>query len=278
MAYVQGVDRTRAAADILAHLERCRSCHAMVADAARGHVDAEGARAGAAPLVGTVQPDERLCDRYRILRNIGRGGMGEVYEAVDEQLNESVALKTLTLAILDDDAAVARFKSEVQLARRVTHPNVCRVFEFSVHSRRRDNGNSEQIPFLTMELLRGQTLRTSLTRQRPMDPESARPLLEQMLAGLAAVHQVGIVHRDLKTDNVFLVEEAGPVPRAVLMDFGLARPVASVGGGGASSASGLVGMMRVSLTISPFRPHSGGARSTHHLGAPVRTPARRCYW
>jgi serine/threonine protein kinase len=151
--------------------------------------------------------------------------MGEVYEAFDLLLDERVALKTLASTVLDDDHAAFRFKGEVRLARRVTHPNVCRILEFGVHVRRGGPQEEESIPFLTMEFLSGETLAQRLGKRGSYTPEQALPLLRQVLAGLKAIHDAGIVHRDLKSENVFLVADPRGEERAVLMDFGLARAV-----------------------------------------------------
>jgi serine/threonine protein kinase len=150
--------------------------------------------------------------------------MGEVYEAFDLLLDERVALKTLASTVLDDDHAAFRFKGEVRLARKVTHPNVCRILEFGVHGRRHLN-EEESVPFLTMEFLSGETLAQRMAKHGPFSPDQARPLLRQILGGLKAIHDAGIVHRDLKSENVFLVADPRGEERAVLMDFGLARAV-----------------------------------------------------
>jgi serine/threonine protein kinase len=109
----------------------------------------------------------------------------------------------------------------------VTHPNVCRILEFGVHPRRQSapHEEDESIPFLTMEFLSGETLAQRLGKRGAYPPEQALPVLRQVLAGLKAIHDAGIVHRDLKSENVFLVADPRGEERAVLMDFGLARAV-----------------------------------------------------
>jgi eukaryotic-like serine/threonine-protein kinase len=153
-----------------------------------------------------------LAGRYRIERFLDRGGMGEVYDASDLLLEERVALKVMREPCTPESPFLSRLRSEVQLARRVTHPNVCRIF---------DMGLDGETAFLTMELLDGETLAQRIKRG-PLDPEEALPLVEQMAAALAAVHAAGIIHRDFKTANVFLVPHEGGV-RAVVTDFGVAR-------------------------------------------------------
>jgi tetratricopeptide (TPR) repeat protein/tRNA A-37 threonylcarbamoyl transferase component Bud32/TolB-like protein len=164
-------------------------------------------------------PEATIAGRYRVVRFIARGGMGEVYEVEDQELKERVALKTVRPEAARDTFAVERFRREIQLARKVTHPNVCRIF---------DVGSSEGTIFLTMELLPGETLAQRLRRAGPMSTEEALPLARQIAEALDAAHQAGVVHRDLKPGNVMLVERPGGDRggrgiRAVVTDFGLAR-------------------------------------------------------
>jgi len=160
-----------------------------------------------------------LAQRYRVVRFIARGGMGEVYEVEDLELRERVALKTVRPEVAQDEIAIERFKREIQLARRVTHPNVCRLFDVSHH---RPEGGAPGVIFLTMELLLGETLAERLRRTGPLAPDVALPLVRQIAEALHAAHQVGVVHRDLKPGNVVLVESRAGL-RAVVTDFGLAR-------------------------------------------------------
>jgi serine/threonine protein kinase len=175
--------------------------------------------------VAGFSPGDLVADRYRITRFLGRGGMGEVYEAKDGTLDERVALKTVNATIADDSRAISRLKREVQLARRVTHPNVCRIFDFGFH-----RGPAGEVPFMTMELLDGETLYQRIKRAGRMSRDEAAPLAAGMAAGLAAAHRAGVIHRDFKSDNVFLVADGSGV-RAVVTDFGLARVAAASPGG-----------------------------------------------
>jgi tetratricopeptide (TPR) repeat protein len=152
-----------------------------------------------------------IAGRYRIVRFIAQGGMGEVYEAEDVTLGERIALKTVSVERSGDPRADEYFRRELLLARKVTHSNVCRLFDVGVH---------DQTRFLTMELLAGETLAARI-RRRPLEPAEALPIVQQMTAALAAAHAVGIVHRDFKSHNVILVGN-----RAVVTDFGLARAAA----------------------------------------------------
>jgi tetratricopeptide (TPR) repeat protein/tRNA A-37 threonylcarbamoyl transferase component Bud32 len=157
-----------------------------------------------------------LADRFRIVRFIARGGMGEVYEAEDRVLKERVALKTIRPDVAGDDRTMERFLREVHLARSVTHPNVARTYDVFHH---------EGLAFLTMELLSGETLADRLARTGRIAPADGLPLIEQMAAALTAAHEAGVIHRDFKSANVMLEADArrpGGV-RAVVTDFGLAR-------------------------------------------------------
>ncbi|MFZ0956229.1 MAG: serine/threonine-protein kinase [Candidatus Sulfotelmatobacter sp.] len=183
-----------------------------------------------------------LAGRFRIVRYIAGGGMGEVYEAEDQELRERVAVKTIRPDILVQPNAMARFKREVFLARKVTHPNVCRIFDLFRH--RPDDGSAkEEIVFISMELLRGKTLAARMKDGVRMSMSEALPLVGQMASALAAAHDVGIVHRDFKPGNVVLVagSAAGGV-RAVVTDFGLAlQSLASDEGVSVSTGQGILG-------------------------------------
>jgi tetratricopeptide (TPR) repeat protein len=172
----------------------------------------------------TFAPGQVLADRYRIVRFIAQGGMGEVYEADDRELGERVALKTVRPEIGSQEGALDRFKREVHLARKVTHPNVCRLFDLGVHRMGGPNGQEFEVRYLTMELLEGETLAQRLKRVGRLSPAEALPIIRQMAAALATAHEAGIVHRDFKSSNVILVAGRGG-ERAVVTDFGLAHGV-----------------------------------------------------
>jgi tetratricopeptide (TPR) repeat protein len=197
---------------------------------------AHDSAAGEAPPVFSV--GDQLAGRFRIVRFIARGGMGEVYEAEDLDLGGNVALKTVRLAGRDA-RAIERFRSEIQLARRVTHPNVCRTFDVFHH--RPDPGTDEgEVTLLSMELLEGETLADRIPRCGRLPPGEALALGRQMAAALDAAHRAGVVHRDFKSRNVVLVQ--GPDgERAVVTDFGLARPVPGPGGSTTATTDTLVG-------------------------------------
>jgi serine/threonine protein kinase len=195
---------------------------------------------GAASCAGSQQPSfepgELLLDRFRIRRLLARGGMGEVYDVDDAALGARVALKTLKPSVLAHPAALAQFRREVLLARRVTHPNVCRLFEFFIA---RPDGYSPLV-FLTMELLEGPTLSEHVAREGKASDESL-PLVRQMVAALAAAHREGVVHRDFKSSNVMLVRASDGSRRVVVTDFGLACGVRPGEGGDLLPQDGMVG-------------------------------------
>jgi tetratricopeptide (TPR) repeat protein len=167
-----------------------------------------------------------IAGRYRVIRFLAEGGMGEVYECEDRLLGEAVALKTIRPEIANDASIIERFRREIQLARRVTHPNVCRIFDVGIHRRSADDGGPEiDLAFLTMELLPGQTLAERLRAVRPMPRPEALAIITQVAGALAAAHDAGVVHRDFKPQNVILVPSTreGGAFRAVVTDFGLAR-------------------------------------------------------
>jgi tetratricopeptide (TPR) repeat protein len=164
--------------------------------------------------------------RYRIVRFLGRGGMGEVYEGEDLELHEQVALKTLLPRIAADASMIARFKREIQLSRKISHPNVCRVFDLARDPA--DESSEAAITFLTMEFLAGETLEAILGREGRLSADGAVPLIDQMAEALGAAHRAGIIHRDFKPSNVMLVPNVDGL-RAVVTDFGLARRVAPTG-------------------------------------------------
>jgi TolB-like protein/Flp pilus assembly protein TadD/tRNA A-37 threonylcarbamoyl transferase component Bud32 len=161
---------------------------------------------------------QNISNRWQIRRLLGSGGMGEVYEAFDSELQESVALKTIRNVWTDDRGAFDRFRREIRIARKIGHPNICKVYDLFTHS----GDGRESIPFVTMEMLEGQTLAERL-RQGPLEPAQTLSYALQMADGLAAAHDKGIVHSDFKSANVMLVVQPDGKERLVITDFGLAR-------------------------------------------------------
>jgi len=174
----------------------------------------------------TLSSNQLIAERYQVTRFIGRGGMGEVYEAEDLYLHEHVALKIIRPEIATSAQTIARFKRETQLARKVTHPNVCRIFDVAYCARVSPRGPGEaqhEITFLSMELLKGETLARRLRRTGCLTTAEALPIVGQIASGLEAAHKAGVIHRDFKSANIMLVPVPGEGIRAVVMDFGLAR-------------------------------------------------------
>ena len=150
-----------------------------------------------------------LGGRYRIIGLLGRGGMGEVYRATDLTLGQSVALKFLPAEAAGNSRLLERFAGEVRVARQVSHPNVCRVY---------DLGEIDGAPFISMEYVDGEDLASLLPRIGRLPADKAIETARKICAGLAAAHDRGIIHRDLKPQNI-MMNKRGEV---VIMDFGLA--------------------------------------------------------
>jgi class 3 adenylate cyclase len=166
---------------------------------------------GTATLTG-ISPGALLGARFEILSVLGAGGMGIVYKARDRELDDLVALKMLKRDLWGDRNQLDRLKSELKLARKITHPNVLRTYDF---------GEMDGIPFISMEFVRGVTLRYMLDQTRRLPYSAGLRLAKQLCAGLAAAHSVGVLHRDIKPENLIL-DSTG---NAKLMDFGIARPI-----------------------------------------------------
>ncbi len=191
------------------------------------------------------QPGDFIAGRYEVVRFVGRGAMGEVYEVNDTHLGEHVALKVLSSSISCNERAALRFRREIQLARKITHPNVCRIYDLGFHlkpSQAKQSDDFSPVAFFTMELLQGCTLSHRIYSAGRMKSAEALPLVEQLARGLDAAHNAGIVHRDFKCGNVMLVPP-GDGKRAVITDFGLARTSATTDGdaGSISAVDEVVG-------------------------------------
>ncbi|MEK9665395.1 MAG: Stk1 family PASTA domain-containing Ser/Thr kinase [Candidatus Nanopelagicales bacterium] len=162
------------------------------------------------PLVGTL-----VDGRYRIVRRIARGGMAAVYEAVDERLDRPVAMKIMNAALAEDPDFVARFRREARAAAQLSHPHVVSVF---------DQGEADGLPYLAMEYVPGRTLRDVLREFHVLSPAQALTIIDPVLEALAAAHDAGFVHRDVKPENILISDDG----RVKVTDFGLARAVTNV--------------------------------------------------
>src|SRR3954454_19113645 len=164
------------------------------------------------PLIGRI-----LDGRYRVGPRIARGGMATVYQATDLRLDRTVAVKVMHAGLGDDPEFVARFEREARSAARLSHPNVVAVF---------DQGDDHGTLFLVMEYVPGLTLRDLIRKEAPMEPGKALAALEPVLAALAAAHEAGMIHRDVKPENVLLASNPDSgASRIKVADFGLARAV-----------------------------------------------------
>jgi len=173
------------------------------------------------------EPGELLTGRFRIVREVSQGGMGVVYEAKDQKLRRRIALKCAKSGFS------RRLPPEVRHASEISHPNVCKIFE--IHTASTPSGG---IDFLTMEFLDGETLAARIVRG--VLPESdALEIARQICAGLAEAHRNGVVHGDLKPNNVILTSDTEGRMRAVITDFGLARKPLAAAGDFANGVAGL---------------------------------------
>ena len=188
------------------------------------------------PLVGRV-----LDGRYRVEARIARGGMASVYVAMDTRLDRTVAVKVMHPALADDEEFVARFIREARAAARLSHPNVVAVY---------DQGADSDAVFLVMENVPGHTLRDLLRQQARLTPGQALAVMEPVLAALAAAHDAGLVHRDVKPENVLLAQDG----RVKVADFGLARAIA---GSNLTSTAGL--LIGTVAYLAPEQVHHGVA-------------------
>jgi HAMP domain-containing protein len=172
----------------------------------RGATEVATGSRGAEPQIGSV-----FAGRYEIQALLGKGGMGLVYKALDRDLEDLVAIKTLrSEALSADPTLLDRFKQEIRLARRITHPNILRTH---------DLGEFGGLRFLSMEFVKGITLKQLLDQDQLLPTPVALRIAKQMCAGLAAAHEVGVIHRDIKPQNI-LIEPTGGLK---IMDFGIAR-------------------------------------------------------
>ncbi|HEX6204153.1 MAG TPA: serine/threonine-protein kinase [Thermoanaerobaculia bacterium] len=198
-------------------------------------------RAGGGALLA---PGARLAGRYRVVELLGAGGMGLVYRAVDEKLDLEVALKVLRPEHAAQAGMLERFRQELVLARQVTHPHVVRIH---------DIGEDGDVLFLSMDLVRGRSLREVLREEGRLDPGRAVEIGGQLAEALAAAHGKGVVHRDLKPENVLVAADG----TAAITDFGVAR---SLAGAGLTRTGGVVGTVEY-LSPEQARGEEVDARS-----------------
>jgi HAMP domain-containing protein/predicted Ser/Thr protein kinase len=183
----------------------------------------------AGPSGAVVPTGSAFGGRYDVLGTIGRGGMGVVYRARDRQLDEVVALKVLRSEVLKEDPTLLeRFKQEIKLARRITHRNVLRTHDF---------GEAEGTPYISMEYLEGVTLKELIRGKGALPLPVGLRIAKQMCLGLEAAHQQGVVHRDIKPQNMLIIPETGDLK---IMDFGIARVSEMKAGAAGLTSTGTV--------------------------------------
>jgi serine/threonine protein kinase/Flp pilus assembly protein TadD len=157
-----------------------------------------------------------FASRYEVIGELGKGGMGRVYRALDKEINEEVALKLLKPEIASDESTVERFRNELKFARKIAHKNVCKMYHIA---------KEEETPYITMEYVPGEDLKSLVKRKGKLAEEEAISIAKQACEGLVEAHELGVVHRDLKPQNI-MIDEKG---RVRIMDFGIARSVEAPG-------------------------------------------------
>ena len=182
-------------------------------------------------LPPVFEAGQLVAERFRIVRLISRGGMGEVYESYDEVLAVRLALKTMRPEYAGNIDALERFRREIRVTREIGHPNLCRVHDLVEHHLPAESPDSPAriITCLTMQLMSGENLQQYLAKSGRLSPETAFPLIKQIAGAIGVLHENSVVHRDLKPSNVMITPSASGELRAIVMDFGLAKPFNSEG-------------------------------------------------
>ena len=219
---------------------------------------------------GRFLPGTKLAERYRIVSMLGRGGMGEVYRADDLRLGQTVALKFLPKELAKDPKRLEYFHQEVKLARQISHPNICRVY---------DIGEVNGQHFLSMEYIDGEDLKALLHRIGRLPKDKGVQIARQLCSGLSAAHAKGVLHRDLKPANV-MIDGQGQVR---ITDFGLATVSADgenvIGMSGTPAYMAPEQLPTISRNVRYLPTHGGGhrfnpCRAHHPFHAATTTPAR----
>jgi len=186
----------------------CSSCAAPLQPSRSGGGDV-GAKTVRASTVELARGN-RLAGRYEIIEELGRGGMGKVFKAYDHKISEVIALKLIRPEISAQDKAIERFKNELKFTRKITHRNICRMY---------DLGEEDYVYYITMEYVAGEDLKRFVKRAGPLNAGKAVMIAGQICDGLAEAHRIGAVHRDLKPQNIMIDHDGN----AKIMDFGIAR-------------------------------------------------------
>lgn len=164
----------------------------------------------------TLAVGTTFAGRYQIIEKLGKGGMGEVYKVLDKEIKENIALKLLNPEVASDKATVERFRNELKFTRKITHKNVCRMYDFN---------KEKEDYYITMEYIHGEDLESSLRRVGQLSAGKAIFIAKQVCEGLVEAHRLGIVHRDLKPQNIMISKEGN----VHIMDFGIARSLKAKG-------------------------------------------------
>jgi tetratricopeptide (TPR) repeat protein/tRNA A-37 threonylcarbamoyl transferase component Bud32 len=183
-----------------------------------------------------------FADRYEIIEELGKGGMGRVYRVEDTKLKQEIALKLIKPEIASDKKTIERFRNELRTARMIAHKNVCRMF---------DLGETEGTHFITMEYVHGEDLKSFIHRSGQLAVGTALRIAKQICEGLSEAHRLGILHRDLKSSNIMIDKEGN----ARIMDFGISR---SIEGKGLTDAGVVIG------TPEYMSPEQAEAKATDH--------------
>ncbi len=154
--------------------------------------------------------------RYQVIEELGKGGMGSIYKVLDKKVNEKIALKLINMETASDPSTIDRFSNELKLARKVSHRNICRMYDLS---------EEQGTHYITMEFVPGEDLKNSIIRMGPLNSGKAISIAKQLCKGLAEAHKSGVIHRDLKPQNI-MIDSNG---NARIMDFGIARTVKGEG-------------------------------------------------
>jgi serine/threonine protein kinase len=164
----------------------------------------------------TLAVGTTFAGRYQIIEKLGKGGMGEVYKVLDKEIKENIALKLLNPEVAKDKATVERFRNELKFTRKITHKNVCRMYDFN---------KEKEDYYITMEYIHGEDLESSLRRVEQLSAGKAIFIAKQVCEGLVEAHRLGVVHRDLKPQNIMISKEGN----VHIMDFGIARSLKAKG-------------------------------------------------
>jgi hypothetical protein len=217
LAFVEGRFDKGDVVSIDEHLGNCAACGALVVEALHACGLDRLSATSLSARVWSLELGTCLAGRYILRRSLGQGGMGDVFEAFDQEGDCAVAIKTPRARDCDNPDATRRLLTEAMLGGRVSHPNVCRVRDVGVHRDAHSQGDG--LSFMCMDLVEGESLAQHLRRSR-MSFERSCLIGKAVLAGAAAIHEAGVIHRDIKVQNVMLPERGDR--SAVIIDFGLA--------------------------------------------------------